>query len=296
VTLTEQLREPGSVLGSSELNRLAPATETVSSGPAGAVGQAIVASSLCKQFTTKGKVFTALEGVEIAIGERQFCSLIGPSGCGKSTLLRLLADVTEPTSGSVSVFGASPKEGRRKRDFGFVFQDPTLLPWRSALGNTELPLQLAGWDRSRRRAKAMELLALVGLEGFEHSLPASLSGGMARRVAIARALTLDPKVLFLDEPFAGLDEILRQQMNEELQRIWMETGTTAVLVTHNVSEAVYLSDQICVMGGRPGRITDRTFVHLERPRTVDRILDPEFVEIQRVVSAQLASAVREFQA
>jgi NitT/TauT family transport system ATP-binding protein len=283
-------------LGSSEVDRLAPARETVSSTPEETTDRAIVASNLCKQFTTKGKVFTALEGVEIAVGKREFCSLIGPSGCGKSTLLRLLADVTEPTSGSVSVFGASPSEARQRRDFGFVFQDPTLLPWRSALGNTELPLQLAGWDRSRRREKAMELLALVGLEGFEHSLPSSLSGGMARRVAIARALTLDPKVLFLDEPFAGLDEILRQQMNGELQRIWMETGTTAVLVTHNVAEAVFLSDQICVMGGRPGRITDRTFVHLQRPRTVARILDPDFVEIQRVVSAQLASAVKEFQA
>jgi NitT/TauT family transport system ATP-binding protein len=269
---------------------------TVSPASEAAVGWAIVASNLCKRFRTKGKDFTALEGVEITVGEREFCSLIGPSGCGKSTLLRLLADVTEPTSGSVSVFGASPREARQRRDFGFVFQDPTLLPWRSALGNTELPLQLAGWDRSRRRDKAMQLLSLVGLEGFEHSLPASLSGGMARRVAIARALTLDPKVLFLDEPFAGLDEILRQQMNEELQRIWMESGTTAVLVTHNVAEAVYLSDQICVMGGRPGRITDRTFVPLERPRTVERILDPDFVQIQRVVSAQLAIAVKEFQA
>jgi NitT/TauT family transport system ATP-binding protein len=255
-----------------------------------------VATSLSKQFTTKGKVFTAIEGVDIAVGEREFCSLIGPSGCGKSTLLRLLADVTEPTSGSVSVFGASPSEARQRRDFGFVFQDPTLLPWRSALGNAELPLQMAGWNRARRRDKAMELLRLVGLEGFEHSLPAQLSGGMARRVAIARALTLDPKVLFLDEPFAGLDEILRQQMNEELQRIWMETGTTAILVTHNVSEAVFLSDRICVMGGRPGRIVGRTQVSLERPRTISRILDPDFIEIQREVSAQLAGAVREFQA
>jgi NitT/TauT family transport system ATP-binding protein len=283
-------------LGSSEVDRLAPAGETVSSTPEETTGHAIVASNLCKRFTTKGKVFTALEGVDIAVGTREFCSLIGPSGCGKSTLLRLLADVTEPTSGSVNVFGASPSDARQRRDFGFVFQDPTLLPWRSALGNAELPLQLAGWDRARRRDKAMELLALVGLEGFEHALPSALSGGMARRVAIARALTLDPKVLFLDEPFAGLDEILRQQMNEELQRIWMETGTTAVLVTHNVAEAVFLSDQICVMGGRPGRITACTSVHLERPRTVARILDPDFVEIQRVVSTQLASAVKEFQA
>jgi NitT/TauT family transport system ATP-binding protein len=282
-------------VGSSDVDRLAPAMESDAprEGPS---SHAIVASSLSKQFTTKGKVFTALEGVDIAVGEREFCSLIGPSGCGKSTLLRLLADVTEPTSGSVSVFGASPTAARQRRDFGFVFQDPTLLPWRSALGNTELPLQLAGWGRSRRREKAMELLRLVGLEGFEHSLPAALSGGMARRVAIARALTLDPKVLFLDEPFAGLDEILRQQMNEELQRIWMETETTAVLVTHNVSEAVFLADQIYVMGGRPGRIVGRTTVPLERPRTVSRILDPDFIEIQREVQAQLAGAVKEFQA
>ena len=282
-------------MGTGNLDRL----EAVQGSPAGAIrdspAPAIVAAGLCKRFTRKGKTFTALEAVDLEVPEGEFCSLIGPSGCGKSTLLRLLADVTEPSGGSVSVFGASPSEARQRRDFGFVFQDPVLLPWRSALGNAELPLQLAGWDRARRRAKAMQLLSLVGLDGFEHSLPAALSGGMARRVAIARALTLDPKVLFLDEPFAGLDEILRQQMNEELQRIWTESGTTALLVTHNVAEAVFLSDRVLVMGGRPGRITARVDVPLGRPRTVDRILDPDFIEIQRTVNAALASAVREYQ-
>jgi len=254
-------------------------------------GSAITASGICKTFTAKGRSFTALEDVSLDVPERQFCSLIGPSGCGKSTLLRILADVLAPSSGEVTVFGASPTQARERRDLGFVFQDPVLLPWRSALANTELPLQLAGWDRARRREKAMGLLHLVGLEGFEHALPSELSGGMARRVAIARALTLDPKVLFLDEPFAGLDEIRRQQMNEELQRIWMETGTTALLVTHNVAEAVYLSDQVYVMGGRPGRIMSATQVDLGRPRTIDRILDPDFVELQREVNAGLVAGV-----
>jgi NitT/TauT family transport system ATP-binding protein len=252
---------------------------------------AITASGIAKTFSRGGTDFTALRDVDLEVADSQFSSLIGPSGCGKSTLLRILADIIAPTSGSVSVFGASPTEARERRDLGFVFQDPALLPWRSALANTELPMQLAGWDRSRRREKALELLQLVGLEGFEHRLPSELSGGMARRVAIARALTLDPKVLFLDEPFAGLDEILRQQMNEELQRIWMETGTTAILVTHNVAEAVFLSDEVLVMGGRPGRILGSTPVRLGRPRTVDQILEPEFVELQREVSAGLAAAV-----
>ena len=252
---------------------------------------AIAASGIGKTFTAKGRSFTALEDVTLSVPEGQFCSLIGPSGCGKSTLLRILADVIQPTTGAVTVFGASPSQARERRDLGFVFQEPVLLPWRSALANTELPLQLAGWDRERRREKATELLTLVGLEGFEHALPSELSGGMARRVAIARALTLDPKVLFLDEPFAGLDEIRRGQMNEELQRIWMETGTTALLVTHNVAEAVYLSDQVFVMGGRPGTILSTSQVSLGRPRTADRILEPEFVELQRDVHAGLVAAV-----
>jgi NitT/TauT family transport system ATP-binding protein len=280
-------------VGVSDVEEVVAARGAASGSPP-SLTPAIVAADVSKQFTAKGKPFMALAGVDLTVNAGEFCSLIGPSGCGKSTLLRLLADITPPTSGTVSVFGASPSQARQRRDFGFVFQDPTLLPWRSALANTELPLQLAGWGRQRRREKAMQLLHLVGLDGFEHSLPAALSGGMARRVAIARALTLDPKVLFLDEPFAGLDEILRQQMNEELQRIWMETGTTALLVTHNVAEAVFLSDQVFVMGGRPGRITGATGVPLERPRTVDRILDAEFVEIQRQVSAQLAAAAKQF--
>jgi NitT/TauT family transport system ATP-binding protein len=252
---------------------------------------AIAASGICKTFTAKGRSFTALEDVSLTVSEGRFCSLIGPSGCGKSTLLRILADVLAPTGGEVSVFGETPTQARERRELGFVFQDPVLLPWRSALANTELPLLLAGWDRGRRREKAMELLELVGLEGFEHSLPSELSGGMARRVASARALTLDPKVLFLDEPFAGLDEIRRQQMNEELQRIWMETGTTALLVTHNVAEAIYLADEVLVMGGRPGRILSTTHIPLARPRTVQGILDSEFVELQREVSTGLVAAV-----
>jgi len=280
----------------SDVEEVAAAREVASGSPPLSVEPAIVASGVSKRFTVKGKPFTALEGVDMTVRAGEFCALIGPSGCGKSTLLRLLADITPPTSGTVSVFGASPSQARERRDFGFVFQDPTLLPWRSALANTELPLQLAGWNHGRRREKAMQLLHLVGLDGFEHALPAALSGGMARRVAIARALTLDPKVLFLDEPFAGLDEILRQQMNEELQRIWIETGTTAILVTHNVAEAVFLSDHVFVMGGRPGRILGSTSVPLERPRTVERILDADFVEIQREVSTQLAAAVKEFKA
>jgi ABC-type nitrate/sulfonate/bicarbonate transport system ATPase subunit/ABC-type nitrate/sulfonate/bicarbonate transport system permease component len=251
---------------------------------------AIVARGLDKRFGTRREEFVALQGVDLEVGERQFCTLIGPSGCGKSTLLRILADVIQPSSGQVEVLGVQAEQARRNRDFGFVFQDPVLLPWRSAEDNVALPLEVNGVKKGERRQRARELLHMVGLEGFEKSLPAKLSGGMARRVAIARALILEPRVLFLDEPFNGLDEIRRQHMNEELQRIWLATGTTAVLVTHNVAEAVFLSDKVVVMGKGPGRILAELDVDLPRPRTVDTMLEPQFIAIERELTRLLRSA------
>ncbi|MBO9521551.1 MAG: ABC transporter ATP-binding protein [Nocardioidaceae bacterium] len=251
---------------------------------------AIRADAVSKTFTIGKESFQALGEVSLEIPERTFATFIGPSGCGKSTLLRILADVIAPTSGEVSVFGRSAAQAREERDFGFVFQDPVLLPWRSALANVELPMQLNGIDKAERRARALELLDLVGLQGFEKALPAKLSGGMARRVAIARALTLGPRVLFLDEPFNGLDEIRRQNMNAELQRIWLETRTTTVLVTHNVSEAVFLSDRVFVMGRNPGRIMAQLEIDLPRPRTIETMTSPEFVEYDRELTALLRTA------
>jgi NitT/TauT family transport system ATP-binding protein len=254
--------------------------------PAGTIS----ASGVTKRFRIDRGEFTALQDVSLSIREGEFCSLIGPSGCGKSTLLRILADVLPPTEGTVDVFGRTPDEARRARDFGFVFQDPVLLPWRSAVANVELPLQVVGTGKAERRAKALELLALVGLKGFENALPAKLSGGMARRVAIARALTLSPRVLCLDEPFNGLDEIRRQQMNDELQRIWLETGTTAILVTHDVAEAVFLSDRVFVMGKGPGRIIAELSIDLPRPRTLGTMLEDSFRDYDRELTRLLLQA------
>lgn len=248
------------------------------------------ATGVGKRFDVGGTPFTALEGISLTIREGGFSTLIGPSGCGKSTLLRILADVVRPTSGSVEVFGRSPEEARRAGEFGFVFQDPVLLPWRTAQANVELPLQVAGVAKAERQERARELLRLVGLKGFEKALPAKLSGGMARRVAIARALILRPRLLFLDEPFNGLDEIRRRQMNDELQRIWLETGTTAILVTHNVSEAVFLSDQVVVLGCGPGRVIAELQIDLPRPRDADTMLLPEFVAYERTLTRLLTEA------
>lgn len=234
--------------------------------------------------------FTALSGVSLTIEQGEFATLIGPSGCGKSTLLRVIADLLIPTHGTVTVFGESSQQARKARRFGFVFQDPVLLPWRSALSNVCLPLRVAGQSKAQARKRASELLNLVGLKGFEQNLPATLSGGMARRVAIARALTLNPSVLMLDEPFNGLDEIRRQNLNEELQRLWMEFQSTAVLVTHNVSEAVFLSDRVYVMGKDPGRIIAEVHVNLPRPRTSDMLHEPAFLEIVKNLSVTLLSA------
>jgi len=241
-------------------------------------------------FAARNADFVALSEVSLSIPQGQFVTLIGPSGCGKSTLLRVIADLLVPTSGRVDVFGESSREARRNRRFGFVFQDPVLLPWRTALSNVMLPLRVSGKSKEQARARALELLSLVGLEGFESNLPATLSGGMARRVAIARALTLDPAVLMLDEPFNGLDEIRRQHLNVELQRVWMETASTALLVTHDVSEAVFLSDRVYVMAKGPGRIIAEVPIDLPRPRTSAMLLEPEFLEIVKSLSATLSSA------
>jgi NitT/TauT family transport system ATP-binding protein len=216
-------------------------------------------------FPTPAGPLRALDDVSLAVRGREFVSLLGPSGCGKSTLLRLVADILSPTEGRISVAGESPDAARRERAFGFVFQDATLLAWRSALQNVLLPVEVSG-DRERGRDRAAELLELVGLKGFERSYPWQLSGGMRQRVAIARALIMQPRILLMDEPFGALDEITRERMNQELQRIWTATGTTILFVTHSSPEAVFLSDRVVVMTARPGRIKREVTVELPRPR------------------------------
>ncbi|WP_225782869.1 ABC transporter ATP-binding protein [Xenophilus sp. Marseille-Q4582] len=218
----------------------------------------------------------ALREIDCAIEEGSFVSIVGPSGCGKSTLLRILAGLLPASHGSV-VMDGQPISGTR-RDVGMVFQSSILLPWRSILDNVLLPAEVLGLDMAVARRRAMELLELVRLQGFEHKLPRQLSGGMQQRASIARALLHDPKVLLMDEPFGALDAMTREQMNLELQRIWLESGKTVVLITHSILEAIFLGDVVFVMTPRPGALRRVIRVHLPRPRRMDVMASPAFSE------------------
>jgi NitT/TauT family transport system ATP-binding protein len=231
-----------------------------------------------------GKTFAsgdvvALQEIDLEIQPREFISLIGPSGCGKSTLLRIIGDLIQPSSGEVVVNGKTAHSARRDRDYGIVFQDAVLYDWRNVARNISLPLELAGWDRGRRDARVREMLELVELTGFEKRHPWQLSGGMQQRVSIARALSFEPALLLMDEPFGALDEMTRERLNAELLRIWQETGSTIVFVTHSIAEAVFLSTRVVVMSPRPGRITEIVAVDLPQPRTNLTREDPRFFEL-----------------
>ena len=228
---------------------------------------------------------TALEGIDLEIGRGEFVSLIGPSGCGKSTLLRIIGDLIAPTAGSVEVNGKPAEGARRDRDYGMVFQAPVLFDWRTVEDNVKLPLEVQGMDGRQRQEMASRMLELVELKDFLRHYPWQLSGGMQQRVAIARALALEPSILLMDEPFGALDEMTRERMNSEVQRIWQQTGTTVVFVTHSIPEAVFLSSRVVVMSARPGRITRIVDVDLPRPR------DDETRESERYF--ELVTEVRE---
>ena len=218
----------------------------------------------------------ALVDVGLAVEPAQFVSLIGPSGCGKSTLLRLIAHLIEPTDGRITVNGKPAAQARVDQDYGMAFQQAGLFDWRTVEKNIELPLELKGWDKAKRKERAQEMLQLVKLPEFARHMPWQLSGGMQQRIAIARALAAHPQLLLMDEPFGALDEMTREHMQAELLRICDATGTTVVFVTHSIPEAVYLSDRVVVMSPRPGRITDMIDVELGRNRNEDTRELPAF--------------------
>jgi len=230
------------------------------------------------RFTTERGTVTALERVSVEVARGGFLTLVGPSGCGKSTLLRVVADLLTPTSGEVEVLGGSPARARAARRIGFVFQDASLLPWRTALENVALPLEVGG-ARRREARNPRDLLGLVGLAGRESALPHELSGGMRQRVAIARALIDNPELLLMDEPFGALDEITRDRLNVELLRIWEETGVTILFVTHSIYEAALLGQQVLLLAARPGRVREIVQVPLAAPRRIEQRETPEFIEI-----------------
>jgi NitT/TauT family transport system ATP-binding protein len=225
-----------------------------------------------------GKVM-ALSNVDLTIREGSFVCLIGPSGCGKTTLLRVLADLEQVTSGSVDIDGLDPRSARERHEYGYVFQAPALLPWRSVVRNVELPLEVMGVTRDDRRRRAREQLRLVGLSEFEGKFPWQLSGGMQQRVSIARALSLAPRLLLMDEPFGALDEITRDRLNLHLAALWRRTGKTCVFVTHSIAEAVFLSTQIVVMSPRPGRVIEVIDNPLPRERDLGVRETPQFLKI-----------------
>jgi NitT/TauT family transport system ATP-binding protein len=230
----------------------------------------------------------ALRDVSFELPRGGFLSILGPSGCGKSTLLRVVADLLSPSSGSLSLFGRSPAEARRARELGFVFQDAALLPWRTVRENVELPLEVGDGRRlSEKASRPEDLLELVGLSQWHRAYPHELSGGMRQRVSIARALVTGPKILLMDEPFGALDEITRDRLNEELLRIWTETGTTILFVTHSIPEAVFLSERVLVLATNPGRVRELVACELPYPRPLSVRETPEFIRIASHLRALL---------
>jgi NitT/TauT family transport system ATP-binding protein len=240
--------------------------------------QSVVSIDHVTKTFAQGNV-TALQDIELELAPGEFVSLIGPSGCGKSTLLRVIGDLIQPTSGSVTVNGKPAKQARADRDYGIVFQDAVLFDWRTVAKNIALPLEMLGWDKERRRARVAEMLELVELKGFGDHHPWQLSGGMQQRASIARALAFEPALLLMDEPFGALDEMTRERLNLELLSIWERLASTVVFVTHSISEAVFLSTRVVVMSPRPGRIAGVVDIDLSSPRGVETREEPRFFEL-----------------
>jgi NitT/TauT family transport system ATP-binding protein len=239
---------------------------------------AIVLDGVSKVFAN-GTV--ALAPTSLTINEGEFVAFVGPSGCGKSTLLRIVAGLVEPTAGRAITAGGATRT--------FVFQEPTLLPWRNVQRNCELLLELEGVDREERGQRAKRALRMVGLEGFEKSYPRQLSGGMKMRLSLARALAIDSTLMLMDEPFSAIDEITREGLNDQLQALWLAANFTGLFVTHSVFEAVYLSQRIVVLSARPGRVVAEIDVPLPFPRTPEDRTSAPFATI----AARVARVLRE---
>src|SRR5438552_13083228 len=254
------------------------------------VTEAITVRSLSKTYATRDGVVAALERATFAIAEGEFVAVVGPSGCGKSTLLKILAGILPASSGEALLRGTLIVGPRR--DIGVVFQSPVLFPWRTVLDNVLLPVDVQGLGRNGNVSRAMELLGLAGLHGFEHRYPWELSGGMQQRVAITRGLIHSPAMLLMDEPFGALDAMTREGLNLELQRIWLERRKTVVFITHSIAEAVFLADRVLIMTPRPGHIAEEVPVAIPRPRSLDAMGAPEFSEAVRRIRAHFNAKSR----
>lgn len=226
-----------------------------------------------------GKDVTALTSVSLDIQKGEFVSLLGPSGCGKTTLLRIIADLLQPTSGTVQIGGKTPRAARLKQRYGMVFQSAVLYDWRTVRKNVMLPLEIMKVPKADRIERADKMLKLVGLTDFADHYPRQLSGGMQQRVGIARALAIRPEILLMDEPFSALDEFTREKLHVDLLRIWRKTNKTIIFVTHNIQESVFLSDRVCVLSPHPGRLSAVVNIDLPRPRTMEMKETPEFTAL-----------------
>lgn len=240
-----------------------------------------------KTYLSRDGEVRALRDISFQLDTGEFVTVVGPSGCGKTTLLRILGGLLQAEQGVVRIDGQVLTQPRR--EMGFVFQNPTLMPWRTVLENVTLPLEVRGNNGSEHKERALELLALVGLVGFENSYPHELSGGMQQRVAIARALVYEPSILLMDEPFGSLDAITRSQMNMELLRIWQATRKTIVMVTHNIQEAIFLADRVLIMSARPGHIQTVVRVPLPRPRDLDVLYSKDFAALSHRIRDMISS-------
>lgn len=243
--------------------------------------------SVSKRFGGPNDGVLALRDVSLTVRPGEFLSIIGPSGCGKSTLLRLIGDLLAPTAGRISIDGRAPADARRAREYGIVFQSPTLMEWRSIERNIELPLEISGVPADERQERSQQLLDLIRLRDFAARYPAELSVGMQQQVAIARALAYRPSILLMDEPFGALDELTRERLGRELLEIWERTGVTILFVTHSVSEAVVLSDRVAVLSPRPGHVEQVVEIGLPRPRAPEMQEWPDFAERLREVRSAL---------